>query len=90
MASSYEKDVDALKADLKHLRADVTELSEAIRNLAVDQSKEGYARIRGRAEGYYDQAAEKANEFSHQIEDRPLTSVLAAVGIGFIIGAIFS
>jgi ElaB/YqjD/DUF883 family membrane-anchored ribosome-binding protein len=83
MASSYEKDVDALKADLKHLRADVTELSEAIRNMAVDQSREGYARVKGKA-------TEKTGEFTHQIEDRPLTSVLAAVGIGFVIGAIFS
>ena len=74
-----DAELDKLKADLATLRRDVSSLTEALR-------ERGTARARAAADGVRDQATQAAQTVSHQIEDRPYTSVLTAFGIGLVIG----
>jgi len=77
MADNTE--MEQLKSDLASLRKDVAALTEAYKDRGVE-------RARATAEGVRDQASQAAQTVSHQIEDRPYTSVLSAFGIGLIIG----
>lgn len=74
-----DADLEKLKADLAALRKDVVSLTEAFRDRGVERARMG-------AEGVREQATHAAQTMSHQIEDRPYTSVLAAFGIGLVIG----
>ncbi len=74
-----DADLEKLKADLAALRQDVVALTEAFRDRGVQ-------RARASAEGVRDQATHAAETMTHQIEERPYTSVLTAFGIGLVIG----
>jgi len=88
-----EKKMAELKAEIEALTATVNELGKA-----------GYKRAKGRVEGEFEGvrrgAAEKAEQVRREVEDRvksvettvrdnPMTSVLGAFVIGFILASFF-
>ncbi|HVV93948.1 MAG TPA: hypothetical protein VHD15_11055 [Hyphomicrobiales bacterium] len=85
------------KDDLAQLRADLARLSETVSTLVANQAHAAKSTVRDTASDLYSkgqealqQAGEKAkgatDELSHTIEQNPITSVLAAFGIGMLFG----
>lgn len=84
MSSSTE--TDAIKKDMEALRSDLRDLAESFRATGekryqegVDQARDKYNELRG-------EANRRTKEVGAEIEARPFTSVMAAFGIGLVLG----
>ncbi len=64
-----------LKAELRQLRTDISELSSTLHGLITDKARQGQAK----AKQAIDQAGEKIGE-------HPFISLLIALGFGFVFG----
>jgi len=98
-----QKKAEALGGDLNRefetLKADVAELSSRISDLLRTGAREGRDVFNERADHYrregkrqadaaLAEAQQLSDDFSQSISRNPLTAVLIAVGLGFLIGAI--
>lgn len=88
MATTTElnKDMDKLKGDIDDLRADVSAIAGTLKNLGLEQGKEAVNSARKVRDEASRQASAAKAKLEEEIESRPLTSVLGAFGIGFVIG----
>lgn len=86
MATNVEKDVEELKSEFAELKSDISKLTETIKKLYGDAASEGRDRARDAAARSKDRARETVGAFEEEIASRPLTSVAAAFGVGFILG----
>lgn len=86
MSAGTDKDIEELKAQVEALRADLAGISDALKNLGGDAASEGRERIRRAAEQARGKARDTIGALENEIEDRPLTSLLTAFGIGFVLG----
>lgn len=86
MATNVEKDVEELRSEFANLRSDVSKLTDTMKKLYGDTAAEGRTRARQAAERSRERARETVGTFEEEISERPLTSIAAAFGIGFIIG----
>lgn len=95
--SNVKQEIDTLKSDVAKLRDDIGELVSALVDLVGDKAAATRTRVESEAKERLDElraALERARErggravgqMEHQIEERPLLSVLAAFGIGLILG----
>ncbi|GEM86942.1 DUF883 family protein [Meiothermus granaticius] len=94
--SGAKDDLEALRADLKALRADVTHLMGSLKGAASSASKEIAAGLAGTKEQLGGQIKETLNSvkdkggeltqgLEHQVQERPLMSVLVAFGLGLVL-----
>jgi ElaB/YqjD/DUF883 family membrane-anchored ribosome-binding protein len=92
-SSNVESEYATLKEDLAKLRADVAALSAAVRTTASDTVQEQVDVIRDRinhlARDAREEGQQRLDDLAGQIEERPLTSVLLAFGVGLLIGKLF-
>lgn len=86
MATNTEQDISQLKDDMAKLKADLASIASTLKKEAGDRARHGYDRVREAGEHAADYARSGAHAVEHQIEERPLVSVLSAFGIGFVIG----
>lgn len=86
MATNVEKDVEELRKEFSELKSDVSKLTDTLKKLYGDTATEGRTRARQAAEHSRERARETVGAFEEEIGERPLTSIAAAFGIGFIIG----
>jgi len=97
MTNDYEKAVEALSKDLKDLRADMKVLAGAFKERARERFGDAKESVSECATHHFDQLHEAADDIgracrhgvatvSEKIEQRPLTSLLAAIGVGVILG----
>lgn len=86
MAATSEKDVEKLKTEFAELKSDVSKLTETVRDISGDGLEQGRDRIRRRAQRSREQAREAVDTVESEIGERPLTSVAAAFGVGFVLG----
>jgi ElaB/YqjD/DUF883 family membrane-anchored ribosome-binding protein len=92
--SSRSRTDDADTPDLEQLRTDIADLKSAFARL-VDDVKKGATKGVGReAERLYSQLADtserSASALAREVEERPLTALLIAFGIGFIGGRLLT
>lgn len=83
---SQSSENEALKKDIEQLRNDLAALAKSYRNAGEKQAQEGLNAARDK---YYDmknEAGRRAQDVGSEIEARPFTSVLAAFGIGLVLG----
>lgn len=90
--SDVTADVEALKKDLNALRGDIKSLrnsvAEEMRN-GADRAAEGISSAARSTAATVAAAGERGyNATTRQIEAYPLTSVLVAAGVGFVIGSL--
>ncbi|PZQ17768.1 MAG: hypothetical protein DI565_03235 [Ancylobacter novellus] len=78
----------ALEADLAALRDDVARLTDTLQSLLADgaataknAAREGVDTARAKVEG-------AAEDLSDAVVENPLTSVLIALGVGYVVGAL--
>lgn len=86
METPENKEVDQLKAELDSLRKDFTQLTDTFKQMSREQVQAGTDQARDSAQQLGNQARDAAQNVEQEISARPLTSVLAAFGIGFIVG----
>lgn len=94
-SGSPAQNASNLDADLEILKGDVARLTETLSTLLADSkataksvAQEGVDRATAAAESAKDYAEQKADDLSATIEQNPLTSVLIALGLGYVIGAL--
>lgn len=87
---SYSNEFDSVRDDLTKLSADIASLAQAIKDGAGDTAREQLALARERFDRLTEDAREHGQDtidsLVEQIEERPLTSVLIAFGVGVILG----
>lgn len=89
-SSSVESEFATVKDDLSKLRADVAALSAAMRDATsgtvqeqIDVMRDRINRLAGEAR---EEGQQRLEDLAGRIEERPLTSVLLAFGVGMLIG----
>ena len=91
-----EKEVAALKEDVNRLRADIANLTEALKAAAGGYAEEARARAQEQAEAAKAKAQEQIDAvvnagreeisaLGERVAERPLASLLTAAGIGFVV-----
>ena len=79
---------DNLRDDIDTLREDVGKLAATLKGLAKDQKDTAYASVRTGADAAKKKVQETSDAAAHQIEQRPLFSVLIAFSVGTLLGAL--
>ncbi len=81
---------DTVKDDLMKLRADIANLSLALKDVTSESVNEQIAVIRARIDQIGGEAREQGrqtlDDVTDYIEERPLASVLIAFGVGLLFG----
>lgn len=90
MSTATEKDLKELRSEYASLKSDIAEMSKTISNLASDGMAEGRKRVRSAAKQSREQARETWGAVEHEIEERPITSLAVALGLGFVLGKLLS
>jgi ElaB/YqjD/DUF883 family membrane-anchored ribosome-binding protein len=99
MSNDYEQAMAALKRDVKDLRADMKDVIAAIKAKAgdcVDDAKDSLHELAAHRVEQVRDAADAVGRTCHNglkscaatIEERPFVSVLAALGVGVILGGL--
>ena len=88
-----ESEFDTVKDDLAKLRTDISKLSASLKDVTSETVHDQIEMIRDRLDRISDRAREEGREalgdLTDRIEDRPLTSVLIAFGVGVLMGRFF-
>ena len=86
MATGTDKELQELRDELATIRKDMSEIGKTVSQLARSATEEGKDRVRAAAEQSREQARETWGAFEKEVGERPMTSLAAALGIGFILG----
>lgn len=86
MTSATEADLQALKAEIKQLRADFGNVAVLLKDTARHGSAEAGEKVRATAERAWHEVGNKAAGLTQKIEEQPVNSALAALGIGVLLG----
>jgi ElaB/YqjD/DUF883 family membrane-anchored ribosome-binding protein len=92
-----QKDLDTVKEDLAKLRSDIAELTERLINTGKNEVSTARNRVRAGARNLGRELRETLNDTGEQglktvesveqlLTDRPLVSLLAAFGLGLLVG----
>jgi ElaB/YqjD/DUF883 family membrane-anchored ribosome-binding protein len=99
-----EKDVTAVKNDIAALTDQITDAINTFAGVAQKQARRGYKQARANVDSAFDDASERggamldaAQDAAYSLEEtledaitqRPLATVGIALGLGFLIGAIW-
>lgn len=87
-----DRQMDDIRRDIASLRADLVSLVESIREQGAARGRASYRAARDKVQHGAEQIQERLEEahdsLGRQVEARPLTSILTAFGIGFVIGLV--
>ena len=82
---------------MENLRDKTSDIKSSLQEMgssAKQAAQEQYEGMRDAMSGYYEQGRERAMELEHSLESRvrekPISSLLVATGLGFLIGMIFT
>lgn len=77
--NTNNQDIEALRSDLEALRNDVGSLAAGLKETSADKAKAGIQSASASARS-------AASRVEDEVRNRPMTSVLAAFGVGFALG----
>jgi len=101
LSRRLEKDLTAVKKDIAHLSEEIVDAVNALASAAQDRGRRGFRQARANvdeavsgasdragalARTAEDAAASIADSVADAIQERPVTAVAVAAGIGFILG----
>jgi ElaB/YqjD/DUF883 family membrane-anchored ribosome-binding protein len=88
-----EGEFGTVKDDLAKLRADIANLSAALKDLTSETVHEQIDSLKGRIDHLTSDAKLRGRQtmdnLADHIEERPVSSVLIAFGVGILIGRLF-
>lgn len=96
---NLQEEIDALKSDLASLRSDISELTGAVRDMGYgkagewrssveDELGERREELRRAMGAARDRGQQAEDEFEQRVNEHPWGSLLAALGVGFILAKI--
>lgn len=88
----YSAEIDALKKDITALRNDLSILVDTFKEDATQRASKARQNMESKWDAWEDRASRTAQESLDAVEKRiersPMTAMLAAIGLGFLIGAL--
>ena len=91
-ASEAAMEMEKLRADIATLRDDVSRLVKTLaseaKGLASEAKGDASEEVRRLYAKLSEQSGRSAKALAHEVEERPLTALLLAFGIGFIGGTL--
>jgi ElaB/YqjD/DUF883 family membrane-anchored ribosome-binding protein len=88
-----EGEFGTVKDDLAKLRADIANLTAALKDLTSETVHEQIDSLKGRIDHLTSDAKARGrqslDDLADHIEERPVSSVLIAFGVGILIGRLF-
>ncbi len=85
-----DQDLKELREDLASLKSDMGDIADTLSKLAHNTADEGRKRVKSAAKQSRAQAEATLGSLEKEIEERPMTSLALALGIGFVMGKLFS
>jgi ElaB/YqjD/DUF883 family membrane-anchored ribosome-binding protein len=89
MAESTAEDLNALRAELANLRADLGRISDTLKDVVKHGREEAVGKATEAAQKLQDEIGRRADRLSREIEQKPLTAVFTAFGLGVLLGLLF-
>ena len=86
MSAANDSDVDALRAELKNLRADFSRITEILKDSAKTRGAEAADRIRQTAERGWTEAKSTAQTVLEEMEERQLGTAMVVFIGGMLFG----
>lgn len=90
MDNNADPDMQALAGEIKHLREDFARLGATLEELVRHRGSAAAAQATKTAERAWDEVNRTAETAAHKLEERPLTTIGSAFGIGLLLGMLFS
>jgi ElaB/YqjD/DUF883 family membrane-anchored ribosome-binding protein len=90
MDKAIETDVAALAEEVKHLRTQLDKIVALLGQTAIHGSDEALRNMREAGERAWTDAKSTADELVQRVEQKPVQSALAALGIGFLVGIVLA
>ena len=84
--AANDGDVQALRAELKNLRADFSKVTELLKDTARNRGAEAADRLRATAERGWSEAKGTAQTVLEEMEERPLATVAGVFVAGVLFG----
>jgi ElaB/YqjD/DUF883 family membrane-anchored ribosome-binding protein len=81
-----DENVDNLRSEVNQLRSDLRSLSDSVKNLASERGERAYESVREGAAAARKRAESAEKALEHQVEERPLTSILISFVGGLLAG----
>jgi hypothetical protein len=86
MSAGTDTDVEALRAELKNLRADFARITDILKESAKSRGAEAADRIRQTAERGWTEAKSTAQTVLEEMEERPLGTAMVVFIGGMLFG----
>ncbi|ROO29180.1 hypothetical protein SAOR_03735 [Salinisphaera orenii MK-B5] len=83
---SQNPESEALRKDIDQLKRDLSALAETYKRSSEQRAQAGIDSARGKYDELKREANRQTQDLGSEIESRPFTSVLAAFGIGLVLG----
>lgn len=84
MAIDMVRDVDRLRGEMNEIRKDLATLTYAVRDFGTEKSQEALDKLERYGKRARKQMRRTERRIEHQVEERPIVSLVAAFGIGFL------
>jgi ElaB/YqjD/DUF883 family membrane-anchored ribosome-binding protein len=86
MSEATDSDVQALRNELRNLRADFSKISEILKDTARQRGSEAADKIRETAERGWSEAKNTAQTVIDEMEERPLGTAMIVFVAGMLFG----
>jgi ElaB/YqjD/DUF883 family membrane-anchored ribosome-binding protein len=87
------QDIHVLRDDLARLYTDLTQSgrrrASATRNKLGSMANDGLHRVEQKLKDARDSGRQAIGKVQHRVEENPVTSLLIAFGVGFVLGKVF-
>lgn len=90
MSDPKDPDVQALLAEIKHMREDFARMGGVVEDLVRHRANAAKDEVGRRAERAWEEVNRKAESATQAMEQNPLASLGGAFGLGLLIGMLFS
>lgn len=90
MATEIETDLNQLRSEVTHLRADISRIAETLQSLARHGVAGATDRAQKTAEGLQDAVASKTAGLIQEIEEKPVTAAVTSFAVGVFLGTLFA
>lgn len=84
--ATTSNEIKELKAELASLRSDMANIGDTLAKLARATANEGREKVSDAAKYSRNQAEQTLGAFEKEVEERPMTSLAVALGMGFVLG----
>ena len=92
--TSFDNDLSTVKNDLGKLRADIAALKDSFQSFASERVRsklnDAHETVDQWTEKARTRSRESLEDLAEEIEERPLTSIFLAFGLGVILGRVFN